>query len=67
MPTSSLDGHNQQAIWTALMSSWKVLLCWENPVRNVELTRCLFGFVVCGRCRGLGGGASCSCGLCGAF
>ena len=36
MPASSLNGHNKHAIWTALMPSWKVLLCWENPVRNVS-------------------------------
>jgi len=36
MPASFLNGHNKYAIWTALMSSWKVLLCWENPVRNVS-------------------------------
>jgi len=31
MPASSLNGHTEHAIWTALMSSWKVLLCWGEP------------------------------------
>jgi len=36
MPASALNGYNEHPIWTALMSSWKVLLCWEHPVMDVS-------------------------------